>query len=76
MPKPYAQLRGLFAVNGVTLTDVGKLINVYDKQNVSHRMTNKTPWKISEMYAIMDHFKIPYSDLHIYFPKDGQGAGV
>lgn len=41
------------------------------QQCVSHRLTGRYPWKLNEMYAVMDLIHEPYEKLHEYFPKDG-----
>lgn len=72
MPRPHSMLRGLMAQNDVDLTDLGKVIGLNEKSAVSHRMTGKTDWKLSEAYKILDFFKISHEQLFVYFPKDGQ----
>ena len=72
MSRPHAMLRGLMAQNDVDLTDLGKVIGLNEKSAVSHRMTGKTDWKLSEVYKILDFFKIPHEQLSIYFPQGGQ----
>jgi hypothetical protein len=40
--------------------------------SLSYRMTGKQPWKLNEMYIIMDLIHEPYDKLHGYFPKNGK----
>lgn len=72
MPRPYAMLRGIMAQNDADLSTLGKVIGITEKSAVSHRMTNRTPWKLDEMYSILDFFKISHDKLNIYFPKGGK----
>lgn len=41
---------------------------------VSHRMTSRTPWRLNEMYIVMDLIGEPYDRLHIYFPPGGRAT--
>ena len=67
MPRPYAMLRGIMAQNDADLSTLGKVIGITEKSAVSHRMTNRTPWKLDEMYSILDFFKISLDKLNIYY---------
>jgi len=35
---------------------------------VNQRLTEKRPWELWDMYRMMDEFKIPYDQMHEYFP--------
>lgn len=39
---------------------------------ISHRFTGRTPWSLEEMYTLMDVCRADYSELHLYFPRDGK----
>lgn len=39
---------------------------------ISRRINNHDEWKLSEMYAIMDRYKVPHDQLNRIFPKDGK----
>lgn len=75
MARPFAKLRGAMAERDIEGKDIAKITGL-ETTAVSFRMTNKQPWKLCEMYAIMDAFNIPYSDMFLYFPKNGQGVTV
>lgn len=38
---------------------------------VSRRFCGHEPWSQDDQYAMMDLLRIPYDQMHIYFPKDG-----
>ena len=38
---------------------------------LSAKLCGKTPWNTDEMYYLMDLFKLPLNQLHIYFPRNG-----
>lgn len=71
MPKPYAKLRGEMLAHGDTAKDVGDVLLV-STACVSHRLNDRQPWTLDEMYALMDRYHIPYGQMHIYFPKHGR----
>lgn len=39
--------------------------------SVSARMTGATPWRLDEMYHVMDIINEPYDRLHEFFPRGG-----
>jgi len=43
---------------------------------ISHRMTGKHEWLLSEMYAALDILCVPYDQLGEYFPKGGKSKAV
>lgn len=71
MARPYAMLRGVMVANDDTQESIGRLL-LLTKAAVSHRFNNHTPWKLDEMYMLMDRYHLPYSELNLYFPKDGR----
>lgn len=71
MARPYAKLRGLMRENDETNTDLGRLLLVTPVA-ISQRLNNHTDWKLSEMYAIMNHYQLPHDMLHKVFPMNGK----
>lgn len=39
---------------------------------VSDRLNNKSEWKLGEMYAIMNHYRIQHNHLNQIFPMNGK----
>lgn len=39
---------------------------------ITARMNGHKPWTLDEMYRVMDLLRLPYAQLHVYFPKDGK----
>lgn len=71
MARPYAMLRGAMAANDDTQVDIGRLL-LMTPAAVSQRMNNHTPWKLDEMYKLMERYHLPHSELNRYFPMDGK----
>lgn len=71
MARSYAMLRGVMVANDDTQESIGRLL-LLTKAAVSQRFNNHTPWKLDEMYMLMDRYHLPYSELNLYFPKDGR----
>jgi hypothetical protein len=46
-----------------------------EEHSVSKAMMAKRPWKISEMYKILDLINEPHSRMHEFFPPNGKSAG-
>ncbi len=65
--KPFAKLRGEIAAHDIEHSDFAKGIGL-SKCAVSQRLNGHKQWKLSEMYAVMDFFGLPYSALPEYFP--------
>lgn len=71
MARPYAVLRGLMAANEDTQVDVARELKL-GVCSVSHRMMGREPWRVDEMYALMDRYHRPHSEMHIIFPPGGR----
>lgn len=39
---------------------------------ITARMNGNRPWTLDEMYLVMDLLRLPYAQLHVYFPKNGK----
>jgi len=70
----YSKLRGLLAERDINTEHLAKLIGLRTAASISQRMSGKTPWRMDEMYTILDLCGIPHDQLHIYFPKDGKSV--
>lgn len=70
MARTYAKLRGVMREQDDTQEDLARML-LMTKAAVSQRFNNRTPWKLDEMYAIMDRYRLPYESLHEIFPRDG-----
>jgi len=44
--------------------------------SLSGRMTGRFAWTIDDMYKVMDIMRVPYEELHEYFPKGGVDQNV
>ena len=68
----YAKLRGKLKELEIRQEQLAQMIGLDNQASISHRLTGKLPWRINEMYEIMDIIMEPYDQLHLYFPKDGK----
>ena len=71
MARPHKYLRGLIIQNGDTNAEAAHAICL-GATAFSQKINCKREWTVTEMYALMDRYKQPYSDLHIVFPKMGR----
>lgn len=71
MAKPYAKLRGIMREHEDTQATLGRLL-LLSTVSVSQRFSNRQDWKLSEMYAVLDHYNIPHNKLHLLFPANGR----
>lgn len=71
MPKPHAKLRAIKVEHGYDDARIGRIIQ-RSTDYVGSCMRGEQSWRISEAYAILDHFDLPHSDLPIYFTPNGQ----
>lgn len=70
----YSKLRGLLHERDITTEHLAKKLGLRNAASISHRMSGRTPWRMDEMYTILDLCGIPHDQLHIYFPKDGKSV--
>jgi hypothetical protein len=71
MKKQFSKLRSKMLEYEIDQNELSEMLGrciVY----VSQRFTGKRPWDLTDMYKIMDEFKIPYEQMHEYFPKNGK----
>lgn len=67
----YNYLAGRLKQLGIRQQDLEGVLGMR-KSSVSHRFTGRVPWSIDEMYTLMDLCRADYSELHLYFPRDGK----
>lgn len=68
--RPFAKLRGEITAHGIEHSDFARGIGL-SKSAVSQRLNGHKQWRLSEMYAAMDFFKLPHTALPEYFPPNG-----
>lgn len=71
MARPYAKLRGLMVANDETAEDLARLLLI-SSATISDRLNNKSEWKLGEMYAIMNHYRVQHNRLNRIFPMNGK----
>lgn len=71
MARLYSKLRGLMREYGDTQDDVARAL-LLSRISVSNRLRGASDWKLSEMYALLDRYHVPYSKLNEVFPKGGR----
>lgn len=69
----YRYLSGKLRQLGIRQKDLAVNLGI-SKSQVSMRFNGWIPWKINEMYTIMDIIQAPPEELHIYFPPKGSAA--
>lgn len=67
----FKKLRAKLAEFDIDQAYLSKKLGI-SQQCVSNRFTGKYPWRLNEMYAIIDLIQEPYELLSEYFPKDGR----
>jgi len=68
--KRYVALRAEMSKRDIRQVDLATKIGRKESY-VSRRLTGKDPWSQGEQYVIMDWLRLPYDQMHIYFPKNG-----
>ena len=68
--KRYGKLRGKMREKGINGNYLARKMGT-TPQNISHRMTGKSPWRMDEMYNILSMLGEPDSKLSEYFPRNG-----
>lgn len=67
---PFAKLRGTMAEHAETSERLGSFIGLSRKQ-IDVRLNLHQPFTLDEIHAIMEHYEIPGTMMHEYFPKNG-----
>lgn len=71
--KKFNYLRGRLQQLGIYQKDLEGVLGL-KASAISHRFTGVVPWSSTEMYLLMDICRADYSELHLYFPRDGRAA--
>lgn len=66
-PKLYSELRAEMRRQHIKIVDVAGWLGIKD-YSVERRLRNECPWKLDEMYTILDGLHIPNNKMHILFP--------
>lgn len=69
--KLYKFLDGRLRQLGVQHHDLAYALNLSDAA-MSGRFTGRTPWRLDEMYKVLDVCRAQPNELHVYFPRDGK----
>ena len=69
MPKPFAKLRYAMEEADIERADIARLIG-REAAYVNQRFRGEYPWKLDEIYAILDLLKVSPSLMAEYFPKE------
>ena len=67
----YRYLRKRLRELGIDLPYFAELMDFSTQQTIYDRLSGRTPWKIREIYQVMDIIKEPYERIPVVFPPDG-----
>ncbi|MBC5647540.1 helix-turn-helix transcriptional regulator [Christensenella tenuis] len=75
--KKFKLLRLKMYDQDVTQEDIAQHIanvlnNTCSISHVSDLFNGRSSWRMDEAYAVLELLKVPHSELHKYFPKDGE----
>lgn len=56
---------------GIDLPYMAQLMGFSTAHTLYERFTGRVPWKIREIYQVMDIIKEPYERIPVVFPPDG-----
>lgn len=65
--RPFAKLRGEIIAHDISHGEFAEGIGL-SKSAVSQRLNGHKEWRLCEIYAVMDFFGLPYSEIPDYFP--------
>lgn len=68
--RKYASLRAKMQKLNMDQEYIGRQMHM-NVMSISNRFTGKTPWKMDEMYAVLDIIGEPDEKLSEYFPRNG-----
>ena len=71
-PKPFSALRAVMTEYGYEQIEIAHALGkgiTYVNQRFC--CTYGKQWELSDMYGIMKFLRLPFDQLHIYFPPDG-----
>lgn len=68
----YRRLRGAMVAAGLSQDDLGDILHM-SAASISNRLRGQQPWRLNEMYAVLNHLGIekPETVLGYYFPRAG-----
>lgn len=66
----YRRLQGFLHAHGLYQEDVADLLGI-SVSSVSRRYRAIEPWRVDEMYALLDAVEAPYSQMSVLFPRGG-----
>jgi len=67
----FGKLRKRIHANGMTHEYLAEKLRI-STATLSRRMTDKSPWLLSEIYVLIELLQIPNDRMHEYFPKNGK----
>ncbi len=67
---PFARLRGAMSEHGETSEMLGQAVGLSRKQ-LDTRLNLHIPFELDVCHAIMEHYGIPETMMHEFFPKNG-----
>lgn len=71
MARPYNALRRKMMSKSVRMLDIAREIHCTE-QAVSKKFRNISPWKLDEIWLVMDLLSIDPTLMYKYFPKNGR----
>ena len=71
MARPYSKLRALMLEYGDTQTHLARVLQC-TQAHVSALFNNRSPWRLDDMYLLMDRYGIADSELANVFPRGGR----
>lgn len=67
---PFAKLRGRMSEAGETSEMLGQAVGMSRKQ-IDIRLNLHVPFELDVIHEIMEHYEIPETQMHEFFPKNG-----
>lgn len=71
MARPFSSLRKAMYVNDIQQQDLTRYL-LLGVCAINQRFCGKKPWRLNEMYIMMDLLHLPYDQMHVFFPRNGQ----
>ncbi len=68
--KKFAKLRALLHFKDISFGELSELFGV-SNSTISLRMSGAVPWGIDEIYKVCEYLDIPYAEIPLYFPPNG-----
>lgn len=64
----FIELECVMRHQSLTQKDLASVLKKESTGVISNRFTEKSPWQLDEMYAVLDFLGIPKSEIFTYFP--------